>query len=206
MAIDKEKARETILHLTLKKLESAGLEGTKARDLASEAGVSVGSLYNIFGDLDQLIMTANSQTYDDLTAAAQACLTDARSNNFDILNQLYGLSETYIRFIEENNNRWMAVLNFNRSKSKGLPKWYTSKQYLVFGIIEDVLSELDGLSNPEERSLTARALWASVHGIVTNVYSHRVGDERAKKEAWSEIRVIVPAVVQSLSPKETIAA
>ena len=49
--------REHVVKAATRAIESKGLEGLKARPIAQRAGISVGSIYNLFGDLEALTLS-----------------------------------------------------------------------------------------------------------------------------------------------------
>ena len=55
--------REHVITAATRAIESKGLQGLKARPIAQRAGISVGSIYNLFGDLDELTRIINGRTY-----------------------------------------------------------------------------------------------------------------------------------------------
>ncbi|MEL6586550.1 MAG: TetR family transcriptional regulator, partial [Pseudomonadota bacterium] len=48
--------RETLIDLARGQIEREGVESLKARALAQQAECSVGSIYNVFGDMRDLVM------------------------------------------------------------------------------------------------------------------------------------------------------
>ena len=50
--LPKEETRENLVQTTLTLLENDGLEAVKARNVAEGAGVALGTIYNMFEDLD----------------------------------------------------------------------------------------------------------------------------------------------------------
>lgn len=58
--------RETILETTRELLSKHGYEGTTVRDVAAQAGVAKGTLYNIYGGKDGLIFSAVIDVRDDI--------------------------------------------------------------------------------------------------------------------------------------------
>ena len=58
----RDRLREEILQLADRLLATEGLDALQARRIAREADCSVGTIYNIFGDIDGLIVAANSRT------------------------------------------------------------------------------------------------------------------------------------------------
>lgn len=62
--------REAILEATRDLLSKHGYEGTTVRDVADQAGVAKGTLYNIYGGKDELIFSAVVDVRDDIVQRA----------------------------------------------------------------------------------------------------------------------------------------
>ena len=58
--------REQALLTAGELLAEQGLKGMQARTIAARAGLSVGSIYKLFGDIDDLIRELNLRTYRDI--------------------------------------------------------------------------------------------------------------------------------------------
>ena len=140
-----------------------GLNEVKARMVAKAAAVSVGTVYNLFGHLDELIREINGETYDDLFATETDALAAARAESEDVRAHLSALADAYLTWVGENMSLWLATLAFNRSRGES-PDWYAAKEARLLAIIEDAL---EGSLPPGDIPPAARALWASIHGIVT---------------------------------------
>ena len=52
--------RGTIIALAQRRIASHGLSSLRARDLAQEAGCALGGLYNMFEDIDALVLEVNA--------------------------------------------------------------------------------------------------------------------------------------------------
>ena len=68
MTLEHAAVREALIKSTLALMQEGGLAAVKARTVADQAGVSVGTVYNLFGNVDQLILAANLKIYEDLGA------------------------------------------------------------------------------------------------------------------------------------------
>jgi AcrR family transcriptional regulator len=179
MTLEHTQVRETLVKMTLKLMEKGGLEDVKARRVAELAGVSVGTIYNLFGSFDRLILAANIRIYDDLgalglaragQAEAEIARTGIASPRERVLLRLSRLADAYVDFVAANSGRWSALLAFNRTR--GLSGDEDNLKHLdaLIGIIADMLEEAPLWPVAEERRRAARALWSSVHGIVSTNY------------------------------------
>jgi len=189
--------KERVILATMEAMESLGLEGVKARLISKNTGISVGSIYNLFGDLDQLIRTINGRTYDQLYEIESKALSASRAAGQSPHEQMLALARAYLDFVSVNNPLWSAVLAFNRAQTQPAPDWYAAKEKALITIIEQAIEPLPGAVDPKTRLLHARALWASIHGIVTVAVTGGFADQ-AKDEVWTQIRIVVNAVATAL--------
>jgi AcrR family transcriptional regulator len=189
--------REAVVEAARKAMDSKGLEGVKARPIAQRAGISVGSIYNLFGDLDAVVRAVNGKTYDELYAIEMKALEDARAAGKDPREQMLALAEAYLDFVESHQTRWQATLAFNRGQTESPPRWYVEKELALFRIIEDALAAFPGVADANRRRLHARALWASIHGIVTIAVADGFLMQPIE-DVWDEIRIVVNAVARSI--------
>jgi len=193
--------REHVIKAATKAIESKGLEGLKARPIAARAGISVGSIYNLFGDLDELTRIVNGRTYDALYEIERSALEQAREAGKSPRAQMMGLAAAYLEFVETHQDIWLAALAFNRSQTEQPPQWYLDKEQALFRIIEDAIATFPGAAEIEARQNNARALWASIHGIVTVAVADGFLMQPIAN-VWTQIQIIVNAVAGSLESEE----
>ena len=189
--------REHVIKAATKAIESKGLEGLKARPIAQRAGISVGSIYNLFGDLDELTRIVNGRTYDALYEIERSALEQAREAGKTPRAQMMDLAAAYLEFVETHQTIWLAALAFNRSQTEPPPQWYLDKEQALFRIIEDAIATFPGAAEIEARQNNARALWASIHGIVTVAVADGFLMQPIAN-VWTQIQIIVNAVAGSL--------
>lgn len=142
-----------------------GIAAVKARDLAKQANCAVGAIYNVFADLTQLVMAVNGRTFQRLGQEVEAEL----AHRTDALpaDQLVSIALTYLHFASDNKNTWRALFEVEMSTDQPVPHWYQEQLAGLFGLIRLPLSRLRPDLADEELSLLTRALFSSVHGIVS---------------------------------------
>ncbi|MEM7121659.1 MAG: TetR/AcrR family transcriptional regulator [Pseudomonadota bacterium] len=137
-----------------------GLSALTARRVAHAIGYSPGTLYNVFDDLDDLIVHMNGRTldalYDDLMQVAK---TD------DPARDLKALLAGYLAFLDGNRNLWGVLFEHRLSGDAALPDWYLQKIDQVLGLIETTLARRLPDLDRDNLKDAARILWASLHGI-----------------------------------------
>ncbi|NLU83596.1 TetR/AcrR family transcriptional regulator [Rhodococcus sp. HNM0569] len=72
-------------------MAAKGYHGTSVRDIASAAGVSVGSLYNYFGSKHDLLALILDRGLDDLVTATEDALLRAGTDPADRLRAIVGV-------------------------------------------------------------------------------------------------------------------
>lgn len=165
----REKLRDALIAAAEHAIETEGLRGIKARDLASAAGCAVGAIYNVVDDLDDLIVAANARTLaalgHALTQAGGAIDLEARSKQ-DAIDRMVRLGLGYLDFAAANTPRWRAVFDHRMPDGRAVPDWYVADQRRLFDFVEQPLRALQPDTAPPRRAALARSLFSAVHGIV----------------------------------------
>jgi len=202
MTLEHDAVRGTLIEAALSLMDEGGLEAVKARPLAQAVGVSVGTIYNLFGSVDGLVMAANMRVYADLGAMVRANIAgDAPADPSPdrVRKRLLELAGLYIDFVAANSRRWAAVIAFDRRGSATeTPAGYETQLELLIGIVAAVLGDLPACHDAERAQTMARALWSSVYGIVSIAYFG--GDESsARQRTWDQVALLLGAVVAGLA-------
>lgn len=190
----RNKVREEVLRIGKGIIRTEGLTSIQARRLAAEAGCAVGSLYNVFGDLDDLIIALNRQTLADLEAALLEAHEAHRGESMDA--RLLAMAEAYFEFANANMRPWRAIFEHTLPEGASAPPEYREDQNRLFALVEDCLGAT--LSDPAERGSAARALFASVHGIVSLALDRKLG-EYDPVETRTQIRFLVGCATRGLT-------
>lgn len=208
MTLEHRSVRENLVKTTLKLMEKGGLESVKARAVAELTGVSVGTIYNLFGNFDRLILSANSTIYAELAALGRERMASIEAGiarrvasgklpdtpQARMLERLLGLGEVYVDFVSANAARWSALLAFNRTR--GVRDSEENQQQLagLIDIVAAVIADAPAWPTAAKRRLAARALWSAVHGIVTTNYFG--GEDATARERTSALlRLLLTTLV-----------
>lgn len=155
--------RDALINHAEARIARDGLKNLRARDLAKDAGCALGAIYNVFGDLDDVVLTVNARTFKRLGAAVAAALADAPQ---DATAQLITMSHAYHAFASQNFNAWRALFDIERPAGEAAPDWYLSEMGQLFAYIDAPLSVLFPDHDAGTRELLTKALFSSIHGIV----------------------------------------
>ncbi|MCU7814044.1 MAG: TetR/AcrR family transcriptional regulator [Candidatus Thiodiazotropha sp. (ex Lucinoma kastoroae)] len=142
-------------------IEAEGYPGLSARKIASAIGYTVGSLYFVFKNLDELVQRVNGRTLDQLYIALNGSLSGCQLPQ----QCLFALGSAYLDYATRHAHRWRMVFE-HQPQSEGLPlEIHEEKVDLLFDLVEGQLQLLATQRSNEEITLAARALWSGVHGI-----------------------------------------
>lgn len=194
----RERLRTNTLLVARKIVSSEGLAALQARRVAQEAGCSVGTIYNLYDGLDDLVINVNAATLEDLGANLNAEMQQSVGETLS--GRLTGLALAYLGFALDSQPSWRAVFEHQLAKDRSVPDWYRERQAGLFAIVEEILAS--AVSDAQERAMAARALFSAVHGIVALALDQKLGGfDRAATE--SQIRFIVGTAARGLqSPME----
>ena len=193
----RERLRAGMIEIAVRIISQDGLSELQARRVAVEAQCSVGTIYNIFGDLDGLILDANSETLAIMAAELQA--TYDVTKPLRAPERLTALALAYMHFAFENRLRWSAVFEHRLPSGKDLPVDYDTRRAELLELLAQAIGSTNA-ATPEVRMRAARSLFAATHGIITLALNNKLSQfDPAAVEA--DIRFIVTAAVRGL--KET---
>ena len=155
--------RDDLVNIAETTIARDGLTGLRARDLATQAGCALGAIYNVFGDLNDLVLAVNARTFHALGAQVAASLADAPQ---DPTAQLIVMGKAYHNFAATHHNLWRALFDLERPEGEEAPDWYLAEMGQLFTYIYDPLAALNPKMATDELMLLTKALFSSVHGIV----------------------------------------
>ncbi|MEM6495908.1 MAG: TetR/AcrR family transcriptional regulator [Pseudomonadota bacterium] len=188
----RNKLKANTLIVAKRIVENEGLGALQARRIAQEAGCSVGTIYNLYDGLDDLIVRVNAGTLEDLGAKLSALET---GNSENLADSLTAMALAYLSFALDKQTSWRAVFEHQLAKDKVVPDWYREHQAALFSIVEKQLASV--VSDDRERRLAARALFAAVHGIVSIALDQKLGDfDYAATQA--QVKFIVQSAAHGL--------
>ena len=189
----RERLKTETIAIARKILSEEGLAALQARRVAKEAGCSVGTIYNLYNSLDDLIIFANAGTLEALGQTLQDEVQSSRESDF--ATRLTRLGLAYLGFAIESEAAWRALFEHRMAADAFVPDWYRERQADLFRIVEQVLGV--AISEAAMREQAARALFAAVHGIVAIALDQKLGNfDRVGTEA--QIKLVVGAVAAGL--------
>lgn len=157
-----EELRELIIQAATDIVERDGLAGLSAREIAKRIGYSPGTLYNVFENLDDLLLTIEARLLDRLTE--RLAETDTSGTPAERVRRL---TNAYVAFTQERPKLWNLLIEHRMPAGQDVPPWYQTKLEGLLVPLEEALSPLLDGTDPTADRRVARTLWASVHGMTS---------------------------------------
>ena len=173
----REQLREIALDAAAEIVAAEGLRGLTTRRISDKIGYTVGTLYNVFEDLDDLIIQLDGRTLDALHEYLSEVPLDGEPEVV-----LKALAERYVRFSGEHARLWSLLFEHALPEGQPLPDWYEERTLRLLGFVEAALKPLFKPGEEEKRRHTARVLWSSLHGMCSLEGAPKLGSNETLSE------------------------
>ena len=194
MARRSEHSQEQIKEMVLSAAEAIiideGVEALTVRKIALEIGYTVGSIYMVFANMQDLMMHIKGRTLDQLAVQLRQI-----SSGDGTEQQVSALADAYLGFAAKNYNRWRIIFDADLQHSDELPDWYRQKIELIFAPIEVLFSRMAPESGEDQARLAARSLWCGVHGVCVLSLNGNLG-RAGVENAETAVRVLVDSFIR----------
>ena len=164
-AARRDRQREQLIEAAERAIAEKGLAGLKARELAQEIGCSLGAIYNLVADMDELVLRVGSRTLARLDAALSAASPPA-SSQMQATEALVAVALAYSAFARNNLQLWRVLFEHRMAEGAVVPEWAVSEQMTMFRHILQPLKTRVPERDEDDRNLLGRTLFSAVHGVV----------------------------------------
>jgi AcrR family transcriptional regulator len=162
-----DELKEMILTAAETIVDEEGFAALKVRTVASEIGYTVGTIYMIFANMDDLIIQLKTRSLDRLNDQLQQVM------DHDPIQHIRKLAYAYLAFAEQYTHRWSLI--FEQPVDDEIPEGYQHKINDVFSNLEQPFLKLTQRHTPEQSRQAARTLWSGIHGICILALSGKMG-------------------------------
>ncbi len=161
MAKTKEEIRVDLIVKARELLIEKGLDFLTARKLSDYSGYSVGTIYNQFRSMENLIVWENCQTLDELY---EALLTaEMGSDSYENLNRLL---EKFVNFVLQHKTLWFTLYNTHfRDTIESYEPYYLRRIIKIVRLLERNLHKLFAAVPGKERRLSTEVLFVTVFAL-----------------------------------------
>jgi AcrR family transcriptional regulator len=157
----RDEIREMAITAAAEHVELEGFQSLTARKVASKIGYTVGTLYHVFRNFDDLLIHLNAQTIDEMAALIQQ--QTRRKRNPEV--RIRAMAEFYVQFATDHPDRWRLVFEHQAPRGLPTPVQMKERRDVMFEMVADNLTEISPRRSTQEIDHTATALWSGIHGI-----------------------------------------
>lgn len=188
-----EERKDKVIAIAERIIAEDGVSALSARRVSADAGFSVGMIYANFGDLDGVVLAANSR----FIARLDAALADVSSRGGTVTDRYLILAKTYLHFGLANRRQWAALFEHRMGNGKPLPHWHLEEHLRMFRHIAEPLGELAPGLDEKSRNALARSIYSAVHGVVSLSVETRLGQVPVP-EIEKQLEIVVKSLVIGL--------
>lgn len=155
-----EQITEMALESARKIVINEGISALSARKVASAMGYTIGTLYQHFEGMDDLVERMNAQT---LAALYAHCKKGAKQG--EVAAQLKALGILFTEFMQAHVNEWDAIMSYRYKDDHTTSEEYHLQILRLFGLMEAATQHFYGTDDREAQASDMALLWACLTGI-----------------------------------------
>ena len=185
----RDELRELILATGHALMAETGFARFSAREVAKRIGYAIGTIYNVFGSHDALLIAINSHTFCLWTEWMRNALTGAE-------DRIGALVQGYFSFARTHPNLWNAIYDHHLPEGMPLPP---EDEAIRGALTELIATEVAAtLHRPADKSVhtLVRSLIATVHGhcaFALNGAWELMGEDAPESAALARVREAIGA-------------
>jgi AcrR family transcriptional regulator len=157
----RDEQREMAIDVASQIVEQEGFQALTARKVAAGIGYTVGTLYHIFRNFDDLVLHVNGRTLDQMGALIAAQARKRRKPEA----RIRAMAQYYVQYATDHPNRWRLVFEHQSAPGHQEPERVKQRRDAMFEMVADNLRALAPQRASSDITHTATALWSGIHGI-----------------------------------------
>lgn len=179
-----------VLYAATRIFHEQGYDRTTTNDIADEADLSIGSVYQYFANKDSILIALTLQHIEE-SSKALACELEENSSVLDTP----GLVSHVTQFLVEQHelDSLHVLLVHHAPRTLEINKALNDARNRLISAIDNVL--IPTIESQHRRNLTASLLYSTVDAAVHNVLI-RQSDEQHKKEAMELLTATVLSIIE----------
>jgi len=171
-------------------MDEVGFARFSAREVAKRIGYTIGTLYNVFGSYDRMVLAINTRTFELWAEHLRRLLAETRED------PIRTLVEAYFSFARDNRNAWMAIYDHRLPPDVVMPEEEAAQRGVLTEIVTREVAAVLPTESAETVTGLARSLIATVHGhclFALNGTFALMGEEHPLDMALARVRESIAA-------------
>ena len=145
-----------------------GISALSGRKVTARMGYTIGTLYQIFDGMDDLVERMNART---LRALYDQCASSAEIETVADRLRAFGIS--FVDFVNARPNEWGAVMSYRYGRDHEFGEEYDREIQNLFGLMIEATQHLYNEDEEADHAADMAVLWASLTGILSVTVSER---------------------------------
>lgn len=166
-----EELKELILVAARRIVEDRGLKALSAREIARDIGYAPGTLYNMFDNLDDILLRVEARVLGELDSHLGSAMSGRQGSD-----AIKAFASAYVEFAYRHPRLWELLQYHHPLIEKKAPDWYLERVYAPMSRLEPVLSRHSGTKDAEAATRNARQMWAAIHGVTLVATTPKFGN------------------------------
>ncbi|MBU6267642.1 MAG: TetR/AcrR family transcriptional regulator [Sphingomonadales bacterium] len=150
--------REIIVAEGHRHIGDVGFAHFSAREVAKRIGYSIGTIYNVMGSYDALVLAINGRTLDLWLDYLESRLAGATGDRLKLA------ISAYFEFAVANRHAWAALYDFRLPDDAVPPAEYQARVAAITAVVVRELAAALPAHRRDRADALARSLLATVHG------------------------------------------
>jgi len=158
-------------------LNEEGASQLSTRKVAGAIGYTVGTLYLVFKNLDELLLHVNAATLDEL----RGDILSQADTQAQPQAQIKAMAYAYLNYARMHYARWSLLYSHRLPEGTVIPGWFEDKIRQIFSLVEAPLKQIQADMAQKDILCATRVLWSGVHGVCELALNEKLslGDEVA---------------------------
>ena len=192
LVIKNEDLKRTILENGWNILLCKGIDAIRLRDLAMMSTCSIGTVYNLFKNLDEILLKLNVKSLNKMYYSLHEAMDRGLEQQESIDSIFYRLGIAYIRFGCSYPKIWKGI--FENLSIDPLPDWYKKEVNHGIQLLKDKIEKAYSLDK-NRVNIMVEFFWSSMHGMTAilinkkwNVFDEKVNEDYISKYIKQSIK------------------
>ena len=183
MARRSEHSQEEIKQMVLQAAEyivqEQGYSALKVRKIAADIGYTVGSIYMVFSNMNDLNMHIKARTWQKLLLYLEMDF-EQHSHDPVTLASIEHLAIAYLDFTVLNKGLWRMLFEHQLPIAETIPDWYLQENKRVLAFFYLVLKQLNTTHSDVRVQQAVQTLMKSVQGVCMQLVIQPASEDNLK--------------------------
>lgn len=170
-----EKIKQMVLQAAEEIIQEQGFSALKVRKIAADIGYTVGSIYMVFANMNDLNMHIKARTWQKLAIYLEQNLDEPVTQI-----TIEKMATTYLDFTVLNKGLWRMLFEHQPLVTEQVPDWYLQETTQVFESVYQLLKRLNTPHSDMQVRQAAQALLKGVQGVCMQLVVQQPSIENIK--------------------------